>query len=303
MLMGISISPFTLAELEATDEVVKAAYNVLHSRKETLQRYLMLEQGGCFVAKVEGVVVGFGGAMDYEAFAYIGLMSVHPAVQKRGVGGLLLEALLAWLDGRGCSSVLLDATPVWARLYERSGFVEDDKTVVLRQMERVPIPHSLSEPVSLLVEEELPALVAVDAPGFGAERGAVLASYWADNPQRAFVVRDVHGTAGGGQAVEHARRRGRLPLPGPRMAAPHRRPDRGIARQFDRNRRAARRRDAARRPLPRRQRRPDALARLRSGRAVQRQFLHGLHVFHFRIVRQRQSGAQAAGKVGHGVNE
>ena len=64
-------------------------------------------------------------------------------------------------------------------------------------MERVPIPHSLSEPVSLLVEEELPALVAFDAPWFGAERGAVLASYWADNPQRAFVVRDVHGQISG----------------------------------------------------------------------------------------------------------
>jgi hypothetical protein len=42
--------------------------------------------------------------------------------------------------------------------------------------------------------------------------------------------------------------------------------------------------------------RQDGLARLRSRRAVQSQFLYGLHVFHFWIVRSRQPGAQTIGK-------
>ena len=37
------------------------------------------------------------------------------------------------------------------------------------------------------------------------------------------ALRDVHGPAGSDQAVEHARRRGRLSLPGPGLAAGHRR--------------------------------------------------------------------------------
>ena len=40
------------------------------------------------------------------------------------------------------------------------------------------------------------------------------------------ALRDVHGPAGGDQAVEHARRRGRVPLPEPRLAADRRRPGR-----------------------------------------------------------------------------
>src|SRR5436309_12634154 len=100
--MSISIQPFTAAELEATDAVIMAAYNIQHSRKESLLRYLALQPGGAFVAEYNGTVVGFGGALDYGSFAYIGLMCVHPAMQKRGLAGLLMEQLLAWLNERSC---------------------------------------------------------------------------------------------------------------------------------------------------------------------------------------------------------
>src|SRR5438093_12615489 len=112
MLMNISIHPFTEAELEAADEVIMAAYNIQHSRKETLHRYLALQQDGSFLAKQDGTIVGFGAVIDYGSFAYVGLMSVLPTMQKRGIGRLLMEHLLAWLDARGCATVLLDATPV-----------------------------------------------------------------------------------------------------------------------------------------------------------------------------------------------
>ena len=129
--MHTSIHLFTKAELEVTNEMLKAAYNVPLSRKESLCRYLALQPDGAFVAKHDSMVIGFGGAMDYGPFAYIGLMAVHPGMQKRGVGGLILERLLAWLDERRCPTVLLDATPVGALLYKRHGFIEDDITAAL----------------------------------------------------------------------------------------------------------------------------------------------------------------------------
>jgi predicted N-acetyltransferase YhbS len=69
--MSISVQPFTKAELEATDEILKAAYQVEHSRKESLRRYLAFQPGGSFVAKHNGTIVGFGGAIDYGFIAYI----------------------------------------------------------------------------------------------------------------------------------------------------------------------------------------------------------------------------------------
>src|SRR2546430_1350957 len=188
--MHTSIHPFTEAELEITNEMLKAAYNVPLSRKESLYRYLSLQSDGAFVAKHEDTVIGFGGAMDYGSFAYIGLMAVHPRMQKRGVGGLILERLLAWLDERRCQTALLDASPVGAPLYKGYGFTAEDTTVVLRLTQRVCLPHQLSEGVSLLSEADIPAVVAFDTPHFGADRQAILTSYWADDPQRAFIVHD-----------------------------------------------------------------------------------------------------------------
>lgn len=188
--MHISIHPFTEAELEVTNEMLKAAYNVPLSRKESLCRYLSLQPGGAFVAKHDGMVIGFGGAMDYGPFAYIGLMAVHPNMQKRGVGRLILERLLAWLDERRCPTALLDASPVGAPLYKRYGFTAEDTTAVLRLTQRVPLPDSSSEAISLLSKADLPAVVAFDTPYFGADRHAILSSYWADDRLRAFIVRD-----------------------------------------------------------------------------------------------------------------
>ena len=188
--MHLSIHRFTEAELEVTNEVLKAAYNVPLSRKESLYRYLSLQPDGAFVAKHDGMVIGFGGAMDYGPFAYIGLMAVHPTMQKRGVGRLILERLLTWLDERHCPTALLDASPVGAPLYTRYGFTAEDTTVVLRLTQRVCLPHQLSESVSPLSEADIPAVVAFDTPYFGADRQALLTSYWADDPQRAFIVRD-----------------------------------------------------------------------------------------------------------------
>src|SRR5436309_123683 len=128
--MSISIQPFTAAELEATDAVIMAAYNIQHSRKESLLRYLALQPGGSFVAQYNGRVVGFGGAMDYGPFAYIGLMCIHPSMQKRGIASLLMEQLLAWLEARGCPTILLDASTVGIPLYKHYGFMEDDQTLV-----------------------------------------------------------------------------------------------------------------------------------------------------------------------------
>jgi hypothetical protein len=111
-------------------------------------------------------------------------------MQKRGVGGLLLEHLLAWLDAQRCPTVLLDATPVGASLYKRYGFTEDDQTLVLQQTQRVPLSRHLPKAVSLLAEKDLASVVEFDSPYFGAQRRALLTSYWADDPRRAFIVRD-----------------------------------------------------------------------------------------------------------------
>ena len=198
--MGLAIQPLLESELEIVDAVVIAAYHLSYSRMETLRRYLLLQPDGAFVVTYDGNIVGFGAAVDYGPFAYIGLMSIHPSMQKRGVGQLLLEHLLAWLDARGCATVLLDASPAGAPLYARYGFQVEERTVVLQRTQSTQGEYAsqiFPEGISSLTAEDLQALVTFDAAYFGAERKAVLASYWADASQRSLLMNDTSGQISG----------------------------------------------------------------------------------------------------------
>lgn len=174
-----------------------AAYNVSESRKDALRSYLTFQSAGSFVAKDNDAVVGFGGVLDYGPFAYVGLMSVLPTVQKRGVGQLLMEGLLAWLEARNCPTALLDATPVGEPVYRRDGFLEDDRTVVWQQNEHILLPRHLPLGVSRLTETEIPALIQFDAPQFGADRGEVLNAYCVRYPNRVLVIHAADGRISG----------------------------------------------------------------------------------------------------------
>lgn len=196
--MSLTVHPLTEAELDATNEVIKAAYNNPYGREETLRRYLALQPDGTCIVKEDSRVVGFGGAIDYGPFAYIGLMSVLPAMQRRGIGQLIMDSLLNWLAAREYSTALLDATPAGKPLYERCSFIEEDTTVVMRRsFQSEPLPQKPLTQVSVVDDHDLPALTAFDAPHFGAERTTLLASYRLDNSRRVLATRNGKGQISG----------------------------------------------------------------------------------------------------------
>ncbi len=191
--MTFSLHLLLESDLDAVDEVIMAAYNVPSSRKDTLQQYLELQPDGAFVVMDNDKVVGFGATLDYNIFAYIGLMSVHPSAQKRGVGRLLMDTLLAYLAKRQCRTVLLDANHAGTPLYRQYDFVEDDRTLHMRHAQNIVIPSTHSESLSHLKGEDFTQLAAFDATYFGASRVALLASYYAQEPKRVFVTRERNG--------------------------------------------------------------------------------------------------------------
>jgi ribosomal protein S18 acetylase RimI-like enzyme len=158
-----------------------------------LRSYLTFDSAVAFVAKESDTVVGFGGVLDYGQFAYIGLMAVSPIVQKQGIGQLLLERLLAWLEVRSCPTTLLDASEVGEPLYRRNGFQEDDQTAVWQQVKHILLPRILPLGVSQLAEADVPALVQFDAPHFGSERAQVLAAFCTRYPHRVLMARATNG--------------------------------------------------------------------------------------------------------------
>ena len=190
--MNLSIRSMTCADLEAAGAIVMAAFESAYSRTDEVRRYLTLQPDGWLLATVDDRPVGTVGALDYGPYAYISLLAVHPSAQRHGIGLTLMEHILAWLDARGCPMALLDATDYGAPLYRRLGFVEDDGTLVLGRHAAAVLPHSAA-PARTLQPMDLPALARFDAPIFGAAREAVLASYLADAPGRAFVTHNAAG--------------------------------------------------------------------------------------------------------------
>jgi hypothetical protein len=120
-------------------------------------------------------------------------MSVHPAMQKRGIGKLLMDSILAWLEQRGCQTVLLDASIPGEPLYLQYDFVVDDKTCDMRRIQAVAVPNNATPHVSLLRDDEFAQLVSFDAKQFGVSREALLVAFYRDNPQRVFVTHNTQG--------------------------------------------------------------------------------------------------------------
>ncbi|NJR76207.1 MAG: GNAT family N-acetyltransferase [Scytonema sp. CRU_2_7] len=190
--MILNIRNLTEADIDLIEPMLMAAYGESNSFQSELRRYLILQPDGWLVAESENTLIGMVGAVDYGAFAYIGMMAVDPAFQRQGVAKRLMKQLLDWLDGRGCPLVLLDATEVGAKLYTQFGFVEDEPTLVFQQIDSLKSWCS-DECVQQLNSADLARLTMFDAQIFGADRQAVFATFLAEIPERALFACNVDG--------------------------------------------------------------------------------------------------------------
>jgi len=139
---------------------------------------------GCFAAEVEGKVVGTAATIVYEGrFAWIGMVLVDPEFRGRGIGTRLLEKTIEHLDAIGIATMKLDATPAGRPIYQKLGF--SDEYEIQRWLLKRPGlqaatargPHPVAESV-LRLDREI----------FGADRGSLLRSLAAENPDFAMTT-------------------------------------------------------------------------------------------------------------------
>jgi len=194
--MSLSLQSLTEGDLDAADRVLMGAFRS-PSRRAELALYMSLQPDGWLLANLDGAPVGLGGVTSYGAFAYLGLMAVDPAMQRRGIGQALVEALVARAHELGSAMILLDASDAGAPLYARLGFVEDDRARVYTRETTISVESTAGQAVRLLAQDDLPALVAFDAPYFGAARASVLRMCVQRYAERSFATRDEAGAING----------------------------------------------------------------------------------------------------------
>jgi GNAT superfamily N-acetyltransferase len=137
------------------------------------ERFLRASPEGCFVAEVDGKVVGTATTIVYEGhLAWIGMVLVDPDYRGRGIGTELLEKTIDYLDAHRIPTMKLDATPQGKPIYARLGFAaeyEIERWELRRAAEAATAPAA-SAPAGL---EEI---LRVDREVFGADRGDLLRS-------------------------------------------------------------------------------------------------------------------------------
>jgi GNAT superfamily N-acetyltransferase len=161
----------------ATDREVPLAVDVLRRAGFGTQVARLLEyprrspDGAILVAEGEGgAVSGVACCAAFATTGWIGALGVAPEARRRGLGAALTEASVRWLRNRGAQTVLLYATEAGRPVYERMGFVNEERAVAWRGVSGAAPPADLQR----LGEPDRARLRALDQFSTGERRDAVL---------------------------------------------------------------------------------------------------------------------------------
>jgi predicted N-acetyltransferase YhbS len=189
---GVTLREMDVADIPAGLELCRASrWNQV---ARDWEQFLRLEPHGAAVAVRDGRVIGSVTTLGYsERFAWIAMVLVDPAERGRGVGRALLGHGLSLV---GTVVARLDATPAGEVLYRKLQFEEEYR---LTRFEREPGALTVSvpgPPISPLGEDDWPAVEAVDAEVFGADRRAMLRWLADGAPEYAWVCLSGRGIDG-----------------------------------------------------------------------------------------------------------
>jgi GNAT superfamily N-acetyltransferase len=162
----------------ATDREVPLAVDVLRRAGFGTQVARLLEyprrspDGAILVAEAGGGVIGVACCAAFATSGWIGALGVAPEGRHRGLGTALTEAAVRWLRGRGAATVLLYATEAGRPVYERLGFVAEERAVAWRGVAGAAPPLDLQR----LADADRARLRKLDFKVTGERRDAVLDS-------------------------------------------------------------------------------------------------------------------------------
>ncbi|PKN85742.1 MAG: hypothetical protein CVU45_08500 [Chloroflexi bacterium HGW-Chloroflexi-7] len=190
--MNITIRELIESDDEQANHLLNLAFHSSTNRLNDLHLYQKLQPDRWFTACIDGRLIGTVGAINYGAFAYIGFMTVHPELQGQGIGKLLMEHVLSWLENQSVPAVMLDATKSGFPLYKKLGFKTLDETSIF-EIPGIDAKYEMPSSVQPITFNDLDELVQLDTPVFGADRRKVFHNLETLYPSRAFLHRDEKG--------------------------------------------------------------------------------------------------------------
>jgi ribosomal protein S18 acetylase RimI-like enzyme len=165
--------PLHLRALRADDLPFADSLRAIAGWNQTLddwQRFLTMEPTGCFLAQWDGVPAGTATTLRYaSAVAWIGMVLVHPAYRRRGIGRALLNHAIAWLQQHRVRCIKLDATPAGKPIYDGLGF-QSEWTLTRWEHPGLRGVKPTGARLRPWQASDAPLIAALDAAAFGVAR-------------------------------------------------------------------------------------------------------------------------------------
>ena len=160
--------------------------------EEDWRAFLDSPDGGGRIAERDARAVGTVAYLRYgERFSWLSMMLVDPEERRSGIGSRLMEAALDALAGEKC--VMLDATPLGEPLYSRFGFTGECEFVRAKTIVVPDFFGRAADEVRPMGTRDLKDVFARDHEVFGADRSALLTSFYQRAPELAWIAADGNG--------------------------------------------------------------------------------------------------------------
>jgi hypothetical protein len=120
-------------------------------------------------------VTGVACSVSFGPTGWIGNVAVDPGARGRGLGTAVSEAVLAWLQQAGVTTVLLTATELGRPIYQRLGFADDGVCYGIWERDRQSRPAADRE--AGVGPGRIADAVRQDAEATGEDRGSYLSTF------------------------------------------------------------------------------------------------------------------------------
>jgi len=183
----VVVRRWTEADIDyVTESVMREGWGYI---KRDIERCWHYEPNGCFIAEAKGDPVGHVFSICYGKTGWIGLLIVDPMERGKGIGAVLTQAAIDYLQHVGVETIRLEAVERAVALYRRLGFREEFYSLRFsKQLKRKEIQKASSENVFPMRQKDLEEIAEFDSRFFGANRLRVLQSLYKDQPQNCFVA-------------------------------------------------------------------------------------------------------------------
>jgi ribosomal protein S18 acetylase RimI-like enzyme len=151
-----------------------------------IQRMFSYNPSGCFIAEVDGKLVGHVFSVNYGKLGWIGLLIVRAEYRGKSIATLLMKKAINHLLATGVETIRLEAVPAIAPMYRKLGFVDEYDSLRFLGINR-KIDSAASSNVTLLKNGMIKEVASFDAEYFGANRIKVLTSLHRDNSKLCFA--------------------------------------------------------------------------------------------------------------------